>query len=113
MKKTIIVLTMLLVGCSSAKEVRQSQPVLSGETHKSVQNFSACVSEEWGDIGLSNPPIALPIESGQSIQILNEWGKPAFILDIEHSENINKFKYYVSTYRYVNSSFKEAILKCK
>lgn len=112
--KMIAVLAMvvfLLSGCKSLDSVRSQNPVVSGDTNKNVNEFSACVSSRWAGNGTT--VTSLPLENGISILVPQAFGGYDVVLDVVAKNTGSSFVLYERVPSLTSNLFEDSVKSCK
>lgn len=100
-----------LTGCKSLDSVRAKKPVDSGETSKTVETFSACVSAKWA--GNGTPITSLPLENGISILVPQAMGGYDVVLDVTRNDNGSSYILYERIPSLTSAYFESSVKSCK
>lgn len=113
MKKILAVLmaVSVLVGCKSLNSIRSKQPVDSGVSTKSVNEFASCVSAKW-DSGW-NSVTSLPLENGISILIPQGMGGYDVVLDVTSENSGSAYVLYERVPSLTPASYENNVKACK
>ncbi len=99
-----------LVGCTTVNDLRNTKPVITGHSSKSVQVFTECILNKWNDHTYLQPVLEQSLPEGNSFQFNDPWRGPVFIFDVRKSNDGSDFKLYRS--REI-SFYEDAIIFCK
>lgn len=100
-----------LAVCKSLEPVRSKPPVDYGESAKSANNFSACVSSKWA--GNGTPVTSLPLVNGISILVPQAMGSYDIVLDVMNNSSDSAYKLYERLPALTSAFYGESVKGCK
>lgn len=113
MKKTLSILlaTLMISSCATVGTLREGNPVLTGSSNKSANDFAVCVSDKWSSMAASVN--SLPIKNGTSLSIPHPVAGNDAVLDIVSEEGGSSFKLYERLPSLTPHKVDDAVINCK
>ena len=113
MHKTVIIsfLLVLMVGCATTTELSEGTPDFEFFSGKSIRNFAACVSSQWGK--KSAYVTTNLLENGFTVALMHSHAGADAVATITESSDGSRVSYAERKPSLTPSWVKEAVIGCK
>ncbi len=106
------VIMVALAGCATVQELREGEPVSTGQSQKTAQVMSACVAEKWNQTYYN--ATSVPLADGFSIQILSSSGAGAdAVLDVREHAGKTNYVLFERMPSMTSNKIERAVIDCK
>ncbi len=104
-------IVLLLSSCATVSDLRESAPIVTGESSKSSNDYAACVAAKWGETHYT--VTSVPIKNGIAIMLPNSTAGVDAVVDIVNTDKGVSYKLYERAPSLTPKRIDDAITSCK